>query len=59
MKEKNGLQFWSHKCDNENDAVRLGIHVREFGEQRDTCDCTFPDKVECKTIIDFSVLIKF
>ncbi len=48
MEKRNVLSFWNHKYDNECDAVRLS--VRELCEWRDKCDCTFLDKVECKTI---------
>ncbi len=47
------LKFWSHKCDNENDAVRLSVQVRELCGWRDKCNCTFLDKVECNTVINF------
>ncbi len=47
------LKFWNHKCDNESDAVSLSVQVRELCGWRDKCNCTFLDKVECKTIIDF------
>ncbi len=43
MEERHVVTLWNHKCDN----------VREPCECRDKCDCTFLDKVECKTIIDF------
>ncbi len=52
MEEKNVLKVWNHKCDNENDAVKLSVEVRELCEWRDKCDFTFLDKVECKTISD-------
>ncbi len=29
MDESNVLKFWNHKCDNESDAVRLSVQVRE------------------------------
>ncbi len=48
MEERNVIKVWNHKCDNENDTVRLSVQVREFCEWRDKCDCTFPDKIECK-----------
>ncbi len=35
------------------DAVRLSVQVRELCEWRDKCHCTFLDKLECKSIIDF------
>ncbi len=53
MDESNVLKFWNHKCDDESDAVRLSVQVRELCGWRDKCICTFLDKVECKTIIDF------
>ncbi len=46
------LKLWNHKCDNESDAVRLSVQVREPCGWRDKCDFTFHDKVECKTSID-------
>ncbi len=52
MDESNVLKFWIHKCDNESDAVRLSVQFRELCGWRDKCNCTFLDKVECKTIID-------
>ncbi len=52
MEEKNVLKFWNHKCDNESDALRLCVQVRELCGWRDKCDATFLDKVECRTIID-------
>ncbi len=30
MEESNVLKFWNHKCDNESDAVRLSVQVREL-----------------------------
>ncbi len=30
MDESNVLIFWNHKCDNESDAVRLSVQVREL-----------------------------
>ncbi len=30
MDERNVLTFWNHKCDNESDAVRLSVQVREL-----------------------------
>ncbi len=30
MAESNVLKFWNHKCDNESDAVRLSVQVREL-----------------------------
>ncbi len=27
MEERNVLQFWSHRCDNEGDAVRLNVQA--------------------------------
>ncbi len=53
MDESNVLRFWNHQCDNGSDAVRLSVQVRELCGWRDKCNCTFLDKVECKTIIDF------
>ncbi len=53
MDENNVLKFWNHKCDNESDAVRLSVQGRELCGWRDKCNCTFLDKIECKTIIDF------
>ncbi len=53
MDESNVLEVWNHKCDNESDAVRLSVQVRELCGWRDKCNCTFLDKVGCKTIIDF------
>ncbi len=52
------LNFWNQKCVNESDAVRLSVQVRERCGWRDKCDCTFLDKVECKTIVDFYALIE-
>ncbi len=49
MDESNVLKVWNHKCDNESDAVRLSVQITELCK----CNCTFLDKVECKTIIDF------
>ncbi len=34
-----------------HDAVRLCVAIRKFCEWRGTCDSTFLDKVECKTIM--------
>ncbi len=36
-------------------VILLDCYGRELCEWRDSykCDCTFLDKVECKTIIDF------
>ncbi len=48
MEEGNVLELWNLKCDNESDAVRLSVPVRELCE----CHCTFLDKVEGNTIID-------
>ncbi len=53
MEERNVLIFFNHKCDNESDAVRLSVQVRECCKWRDKCDCTVVDKVKCKTIINF------
>ncbi len=53
MDESNVLIFWNYKCDNESDAVRMSVQVRELCGWRGKCNCTFLDKVECKTIIDF------
>ncbi len=53
MGERKVLKVWNHKCDNENDAIRLSVQVREFCGWRDKCNCTCLDKVECKTLIDF------
>ncbi len=53
MDASNVLKFRNHKCDNESDAVRLNVQVRELYGWSDKCNCTFLDKVECKTIIDF------
>ncbi len=53
INESNMLKFWNHKCDNESDAVRLSVQVIELCGWKDKCSCTFLDKVECKTIIDF------
>ncbi len=53
MEERNVLKFWNHKCDKESDTVRLSVQVRELCRWRDKCNCTFRDKIECKTIIDF------
>ncbi len=52
IEERNVLKHLHNKCDNESDAVRLNVQVREFCGWRDKCNCTFLDKVECKTIID-------
>ncbi len=35
------------------DDVRLSVQVRELCRWSDKCNCTFLDKVECKTVIDF------
>ncbi len=59
MDEVNALKFLNHKCDNESDAVRLSVQVRELCGWRDKCNCTFLEKVECKTVIDFFVMIEF
>ncbi len=53
MDESNVLKLGNHKCDNESHAVRLSVQVRQLCGWRDKCNCTFLDKVECKTIIDF------
>ncbi len=53
MDASNVLKLWNHKCDNESDAVRLGVQVRQLCGRRDKCNCAFLDKIECKTIIDF------
>ena len=53
MEERNVLNIWIHRCENESDAVRVSEQVRELCDWRDKCDCMFFDKVECKTIIDF------
>ncbi len=53
MDESNMLKCWNHKYDNDSDAVRVGVQVRELCGWRDKCNCTFHDNVECKTIIDF------
>ncbi len=50
--ESNVLIFWNHKCDNESDAVGLSVQVRELCGWRDKYNCTFHDKIECKTITD-------
>ncbi len=34
MKERNVLNIWIHKCDNESDAVILSVQVRELCEWR-------------------------
>ncbi len=52
MDASNVLKYWNNKYDNESDAVRLSVQVRELCVWRDKCNCTFLDKVECKTIID-------
>ncbi len=57
IEERNVLKFWNNKCDNESDAVRSSVQVRELCGWRDKCDCTFVDKVECKTIIDCYIYI--
>ncbi len=51
--ESNVFKFWNHKCDNESDAVRLSVQVRELCGWREKCNCKFLNKVECKIIIDF------
>ncbi len=51
MDESDVWKFWNHKCDNES-AVRLSVQVKELCGWRDKCNCTFHDKVECKTITD-------
>ncbi len=53
MDESNVVTFWNPECDNKSDVVRLSVQVRELCGWRDKCNCTFLDKVECKTIIDF------
>ncbi len=53
MDKSNVLKCWNHKCDNESDAARLSVQVRELCGWRDKSNCTFLDNVECKTIIDF------
>ncbi len=53
MDESKVLNVCNHKCDNQSDAVRLSAHCRELCGWIDKYDCTFLDKVECKTIIDF------
>ncbi len=45
MDESNVLKVWNHKCDNESDAVRLSVQVKEICGLRDKCNCTFLDKV--------------
>ncbi len=44
--------IWNHKCDNESDAVRKSVHVRELCDWRDKYDCICVDKIECKTTMD-------
>ncbi len=46
MDERNVLKFWNHKCDDESDAVRLSVQVRELCGWIDNCNYTFLDKVE-------------
>ncbi len=60
MDESNVLTFLNHKCDNESDAVRLSVQVREVCGWRDKCNCTFldKDKVVCK-LLTFNVVIEF
>ncbi len=41
MDECKVLKFWNHKCDNESDAVKLSVQVRELCGWRDKCNCTF------------------
>ncbi len=53
MEERNVLKVWNPKCDKESDAVRLSVQVRELCDWRYTWHCTFLNKVQCKTIIDF------
>ncbi len=53
------VNIWNYKCDNESDAVRLNVQVRELCGWREKYDCTFLDNVERKTIIDVYVLIEF
>ncbi len=45
MDERNVFKFWNHKCDNEIEAVRLSVQVRELCGWRDKCNCTFLDNV--------------
>ncbi len=59
MDESNGLKIWHHRCENERDAIRLCVQVRELCGWRDKCNCTFLDKVECKIITDVYILIEF
>ncbi len=41
MDESNVLTFWNHKCDNESDAVRLNVLVRELCGWRDKSNVHF------------------
>ncbi len=41
MENSNVLNIWNHKCDNEIDAVRLSVQIRELCGWRDKCNCTF------------------
>ncbi len=41
MDESNVLKSLNHKCDNESDAVRLSVQVREICGWRYKCNCTF------------------
>ncbi len=45
MEESNVLTFWNHICNNESDAVRLSVQVREMCGRRDKSNSTFLDKV--------------
>ncbi len=38
MDESNMLKFWNKTCDNESDAVRLSVQIRELCGWRDKCN---------------------
>ncbi len=52
MDKSNVFKFCNPKCDNESDAVRLSIQVRELCRWRDKCNCT-------KLLLTFYVMIEF
>jgi len=53
MEVYNVCKIWEQKCENESDADRLSVQIRELCEWRDRCERTLLKKGECKSIIDF------
>lgn len=47
------------KCDNESDADKSCVQIRELREQQDKPEWTFLEKGKCKSIIDILRMIKF